>query len=159
VNDILNAQLCAVCNVAKDKSFFRLKGRPAFKIQKVLHEVCTPCRKIQNRRNFLKRNPERIRETKRRSKREARRAVMEFYSPSGVKCACCGERHYSFLTLDHVNGGGCKERDALGSRYWSYLRRNKPEGYQVLCMNCNWAKGHEGLCPHQKPRDEDEAGS
>jgi hypothetical protein len=30
-----------------------------------------------------------------------------------------------------------------------YLRANHyPLGYRVLCMNCNFAIGHYGYCPH-----------
>jgi hypothetical protein len=37
-----------------------------------------------------------------------------------------------------------------GVRFYSWLRRNNyPEGYQVLCFNCNIAKGLYGVCPHQ----------
>jgi hypothetical protein len=25
-------------------------------------------------------------------------------------------------------------------------------GYRVLCMNCNFALGHSGYCPHQRRR-------
>jgi hypothetical protein len=35
----------------------------------------------------------------------------------------------------------------------AWLRRNKfPSGYQVLCHNCNFSKGHVGICPHEKER-------
>lgn len=76
----------------------------------------------------------------------------------GLRCACCGEEHVEFLTLDHVNGGGNEHRLALtGSRTGGKLyRRLKELGFpndpplQVLCLNCNWAKGHFDSCPHQR---------
>jgi hypothetical protein len=28
-------------------------------------------------------------------------------------------------------------------------KKNFPEGFQVLCANCNVAKSQNGVCPHQ----------
>jgi len=52
------------------------------------------------------------------------------------------------LTIDHINGGGNKERKRLfgrdkksGYSFYAWLKRNKfPSGYQVLCMNCQTIK-------------------
>ena len=71
----------------------------------------------------------------------------------GGKCACCGEEHHQFLTIDHINGGGNAHRKMLkvrgGYGMYSWLKRNgMPHGFQVLCFNCNMAKGHFGECPH-----------
>jgi hypothetical protein len=70
----------------------------------------------------------------------------------GGKCACCGETRLYFLTIDHVDGGGTKER--LSTKRTSsttmhyYLRRaGYPQGYQVLCFNCNCAKSDDEFCP------------
>ena len=32
----------------------------------------------------------------------------------GGQCACCGEKAYEFLAIDHINGGGLAERRRLG---------------------------------------------
>jgi hypothetical protein len=46
------------------------------------------------------------------------------------------------LTIDHVMGGGGRER--AKTRYWNFYkwlaRRGFPDGYQVLCMNCQMIK-------------------
>jgi hypothetical protein len=50
------------------------------------------------------------------------------------------------LSIDHINGGGGKQREQLfgnkyqgGVRFYKWLRRNNyPEGYRVLCMNCQF---------------------
>jgi len=34
-----------------------------------------------------------------------------------------------------------------------WIRKNNfPKGFQVLCMNCNWGKGHskDNKCPHER---------
>lgn len=72
--------------------------------------------------------------------------VIEGY---GGACACCGNEYLPHLTLDHVNGGGRAERAALGggANLYRLLRREGfPEGYQVLCFNCNAAKHFLGRC-------------
>ena len=81
--------------------------------------------------------------------------VLIHYGGNPPKCACsgCNESHVEFLTIDHINGGGRKHRRKVGSGHNFFLwliRNNFPEGYQVLCMNCNWAKGNYGMCPHNK---------
>jgi hypothetical protein len=86
-----------------------------------------------------------------------RNEVLIFYSENPPKCKCCGENTYEFLSIDHINGGGSKQkREILGSRnIYSWLRHNNfPEGYQVLCHNCNLAKGFYGKCPHETQVDQ-----
>jgi len=77
-----------------------------------------------------------------------RKEVLDFY---GGKCACCGETENKFLCIDHINGRGAKDtRKTEGGRSWySYLRKYKPSYVQVLCHNCNMAKGFYGACPHK----------
>lgn len=79
--------------------------------------------------------------------------VMGHYD--GMKCACCEESDIHFLTIDHINGGGREHRRQLGqgATIYSWLKRNDyPIGYQVLCYNCNCAKGFYGVCPHEEKR-------
>lgn len=71
----------------------------------------------------------------------------------GAHCACCKVDLMSMLTIDHINGGGNKHRaDILNNRggasFYRWLKNNKyPDGYQVLCWNCNLSKRH-GKCEH-----------
>lgn len=84
-----------------------------------------------------------------------KRKVLSFYSDGTLVCACCGESEYAFLTMDHIDGGGNEHRKETGWGHGAYiwLAKNKyPEGFQVLCMNCNFAKGKLGTCPHQLPK-------
>jgi hypothetical protein len=62
-----------------------------------------------------------------------------------------------FLTIDHVNNDGREHRlrtpsQGAGDGLISFLKRSGyPDGFQVLCFNCNWAKGrYGGVCPHSK---------
>jgi len=72
----------------------------------------------------------------------------------GGQCLCCGDSHFEFLTIDHINGGGRVERKkiGMGAGFYNWLENNgyPKERYRLLCMNCNFALGKYGHCPHQK---------
>lgn len=73
----------------------------------------------------------------------------------GGRCACCGEARHEFLTLEHINGRSDETVRKTGQKAWSRLKTLgwPKDGYQVLCFNCNCAKGIYGVCPHQgEPR-------
>ena len=79
-----------------------------------------------------------------------KKIVLDHY---GNKCICCGERQIEFLTIDHISGGGSEHRRLLktkgGTKFYRWLKINNfPAGYQILCFNCNSAKGFYGTCPH-----------
>lgn len=81
-------------------------------------------------------------------------AVIERY---GGKCACCGETEPAFLAIDHINGQGNAHRREMGNRggqsFYLWLKREGyPEGYRVLCHNCNMARSILGICPHRRLR-------
>lgn len=68
----------------------------------------------------------------------------------GKKCFCSGEKHQEFLTIDHVEGDGAEHRRKLnrGRLYAHIVRENFPNKFRVACMNCNFAIGVHGSCPH-----------
>lgn len=77
----------------------------------------------------------------------------------GGVCACCGEDRLYFLSIDHVAGDGGAERKGNGNRggaaFYNQLRKEGyPQNgkYQVLCFNCNLAKGSKLECPCQNPK-------
>jgi hypothetical protein len=75
-----------------------------------------------------------------------------FNAYGGRVCACCREDSVVFLTIDHINNDGNVHRKEIGggSLIYRWLKQqNYPEGFQVLCRNCNWAKQF-GVCPHQE---------
>ena len=94
-------------------------------------------------------------------------AYSKRLSNSDVACCnCCGiHSHVDFLALDHIFGrvemDSMPELVAIG--YSSKLENNKlkdwiidnnfPDGFQILCHNCNFAKGYprnNGKCPHER---------
>lgn len=76
--------------------------------------------------------------------------VLIHYSSNPPQCKCCNENIIQFLSIDHINGGGNKHRkeSKIGYIYSWLIKNNFPEGFQVLCHNCNMAKGYYGECPH-----------
>lgn len=84
------------------------------------------------------------------------------FSGYGSYCACCGESGLAFLSLDHVNGDGAKHRRSVagnegylrsGNAFYQWvINNNFPDFLQVLCHNCNMAKGTDECCPHQLPK-------
>lgn len=98
-----------------------------------------------------KREPDYFAAISRRKNRKLRLEVLTYYSGGPPTCACCGENHFEFLAIDHINGGGNKHRKEVGtSTMYNWLRKhNFPEGFRVLCHNCNLAIGFYGTCPHE----------
>lgn len=61
----------------------------------------------------------------------------------GGKCVSCGITDDRVLNIDHVFGGGTKERNLIGGGYYSFVLNkleSNTEDYQLLCCNCNQIK-------------------
>jgi len=74
--------------------------------------------------------------------------VLSHYSTENTPiCARCGIVDIDVLAIDHIMNNGNSHRRLLGigAHLYGWLKRNNyPEGYQVLCMNCNWKKRIQG---------------
>ncbi len=73
-------------------------------------------------------------------------SLLSHYSNGSMVCAKCGFSDMKALSIDHINGGGNKHRKETGEgiNFYRWLRRsNYPEGYQVLCMNCQFIKRYD----------------
>jgi hypothetical protein len=82
---------------------------------------------------------------------ENREAVIQHY---GGKCVECEESRPTCLAIDHIEGGGNTHRRKIGkwgSGFFKWLVDNNfPEGFQILCHNCNMGKHlNGGKCPHK----------
>jgi len=67
--------------------------------------------------------------------------ILSHYSNGAIKCAHCGFGDIRALSIDHIDGGGSPHRKMTGNDIYGWLKRNGyPEGYQVLCMNCQLIK-------------------
>ncbi len=77
------------------------------------------------------------------------RLKAEAYIILGNKCISCGFTDKRALQIDHINGGGSKERREKplhGTMKYKRIIEN-PTYYkdilQILCANCNWIKKFE----------------
>ncbi len=78
-------------------------------------------------------------------KRRIKKEVFSYYSNGIPSCKRCGETDIIVLTMDHVNNDGGEHRKSLnlkmGYESYAWLRKNGfPDGFQVLCFNCNVSK-------------------
>ena len=92
------------------------------------------------------------------SKAENRRLREDVIRAYGGECACCGESEYEFMSVDHINCGGIRHIRSLGlktqQQFYRWLRQNSyPEGFRILCHNCNQSYGHYAYCPHEVARN------
>lgn len=99
-------------------------------------------------KKFRTENRDRLTKRRREIYYQTRRKILDMY---GGVCQCCGEKEIKFLCIDHIGGGGKKHREQINKENiyrWLYARE-KLSGFQVLCHNCNLAKGFYGRCPHE----------
>jgi hypothetical protein len=135
------------------------RGDPNQKLYSAKHRrkmkrlgLCGECgiRKISAKRASLCR---RCGEKGRKGRRKLKRLVINTY---GGVCVCCRARDIEFLTLEHSRGDGQRHRASIPGgaagiyRWLKKLNFPKNLGLLVLCMNCNFSKGHYGYCPHQR---------
>lgn len=125
-------------------------------------------------RRWKEKNPDRARELSRKyaaKNKDARyettrlwyrRLRAEVIAAYGARCSCCAEANPGFLTMDHINSDGFKERSLTpngnrqgGSGVALYQKLRKggfPKGeHQLLCWNCNCGRAaNGGVCPHKE---------
>lgn len=98
--------------------------------------------------DYRKNNQLAILERRINYRNDCKALTLEHYSNGAMDCAYCGEKNINFLNVDHINDGGCKQREDLNRRagMWEYLavqfRKTGvwPQGYQILCANDNRIK-------------------
>lgn len=94
---------------------------------------------MQNGNWRINRSPSMTYEAKKKKYQEKRN---EIFNLLGAYCKKCGFDDKRALQIDHINGGGSKERNKTSGTTMLYHILKKLEEYQVLCANCNWIKRH-----------------
>ena len=164
-----STKVCKQCGVEKSTKDFYANGyRPKYKDRRTLMAECKECTKERTRTRYY--GPM-YAEIKGRQNDAARKRTSlikalvfaKYSGGDGYRCACCGETELIFLTLDHIHNDGNEFRrktfgrhTAAGFTTYSWLFKNGcPEGFQVLCANCNHGKRmNNGVCPHQVRRND-----
>lgn len=138
-----------VCNSCRNErpvaSYARRKDRSVTR-------VCKDCINAQTKGRYHKRLISKRAWAKENS-RKVREAAISHY---GTVCACCGESDIGFLTIDHINDDDAEHRRLNGRMPIQHIlkRDNYPEGFQILCYNCNLGRQfnttNKGICPHKQ---------
>lgn len=132
--------VCKKCNCAAVKRCYHNNPQPRIDYAAAWHKANRAhSQEIKN-------------DSQRRLRAEAKKLAFDHY---GNKCACCGETELVFLQIDHVNNDGAVHRKGSGGLrgasicQW-LIKKNFPEGFQILCRNCNFSKPRNGgVCVHQ----------
>lgn len=100
------------------------------------------------RAKFARLSPSVAKERQQKYAQKLREQVLTFYGNSKMACVKCGFTDIRALTIDHINGKGNEHRKQShnhgGTSFYIWLRKsNYPEGYQTLCMNCQFIKRKE----------------
>jgi hypothetical protein len=141
-----NKTLCSKCS--DDKNTYQKKRHDLF----IALNMCYDCGKnppvengkrcqicIDKRNNWYQGS---LTQTKDKVRRDNNRnTVIKYY---GGKCVECGESKSVCLAIDHIDGDGNTHRHKIGkygSGFFKWLMDNNfPEGFQILCHNCNMSK-------------------
>ena len=114
--------------------------------------ICKACSKKRSQQKYIQ-NKDAIRKRQKEYEQETKLKIIKAY---GGKCACCGETTQEFLTIDHINNDGAiirkNTKQGTGCKIYRWLIKNNypKDNYQLLCFNCNMAKGFFGKCPHNQ---------
>lgn len=116
---------CTVCKRLRPKEYFRKTSGKGKTASRQLRPECTECSNNAAGRRLA----------------EIKRQVIEHYTNGSMACQC-GFSDIRALSIDHISGGGNKERQA-GRTGYAYYLKHRPTNVQVLCMNCQFIKRHE----------------
>lgn len=80
--------------------------------------------------------------------------VLTHYGHGKCTCIICGFDDIRALSIDHIQGGGNEHRRKLTySNIYKWLVENDyPEGFQTLCMNCQFIKRYKKDMPLARGR-------
>lgn len=150
------------------ESYHRRKNDPEVK-RRQAERRASGCFKAYHAR-YHKKNRTRINAYKAQHYRENREVILArtrrrhqgikdeaFARYGGYVCKCCGETIREFLSIDHIDGGWSQIQKQEGNRgqLYRWLKRHGyPEGFRVLCHNCNQGRQlNGGICPHERLRN------
>jgi len=135
---LIELSLCRLCY----NKYSRKRSYESYHIDKLPFQ-------LRMRRYHLK-NSKKISLNYKLKKLKLKSLILSHYSISDFpQCADPYNQHKEpytdirALSIDHIHGGGGKHKKVAGSgsRLYSWLKKNKfPEGFQVLCMNCQFIK-------------------
>ncbi len=80
-----------------------------------------------------------------RYRQRLKEQLIKHYSNGTGQCSRCGVSDIDILCIDHISGNGNAHRRSIGRTsgygFYQWLNKEKlPDGFQVLCYNCNMKK-------------------
>ena len=153
-NPHVKSSYCKTCNNKKSKEW-KLKNPEKAKEIKKREADKNKASYLERASKWQAENKDRRRDINATWRWKARLKIIDAY---GGECACCGELIPEFLSIDHVKNDGYVKRlngEQSGAALYKKLEKlgYPKDDYQLLCMNCNFAKGHFGFCPHEIYRE------
>ena len=142
---------CKSCKSRKDKEY-QEKNKEKIKIKK--HESYVEnSEKIKERvAKYRKENIDKVAAWDKISSNKIKEEIMLHYCNGDIKCKNCLENDIRLLTIDHIEGNGNDHRKktkcGCGQTMCFWLKKNNfPEGFQILCWDCQWKKRHQEMQP------------
>lgn len=104
-------------------------------------------------KKYKEENKEKIRIRNFNHRNDYRRRAIANICDGIIRCVKCGFDDFRALQIDHINGGGIREREGISEKaYYRYIfslpTNEAKKKYQILCANCNWIKRHENRESH-----------
>lgn len=145
---------CSTCKQVKSFPEFNIRNSE----KGWLKNHCKNCESDYNRAHHLANREDRCRNAREYYKEWKPKRWQLVLENLGDSCKCCGESDRKFLTVDHINSDGWKEKTyetsngRAGRALWGkVIREGYPKDrYQILCYNCNCGrdKSEGKICPH-----------
>ena len=141
-------QRCTCCHRRKKLDAFRIRSNNG-----QLDSWCIKCWDAYHktyRLHYLEKQGKILRGY---DKYRALQLKLETIAAYGGKCSCCGEDTPEFLTVDcKRHNSGFHKQVRYGGHFYRWLKKHKypKRQFQLLCFNCNCAKGLFGKCPHKR---------
>jgi hypothetical protein len=156
---------CKTCKSLQDKKY-RDNNKDKLKIKK--HEYYLKNREATIKRTtaYMHRNRDKARIWSTRVKNKVKTIVFSHYCDKGkITCQHCNKvEDLRILSIDHINGNGNKHRKEIGIgnkggyNFYRWLKRNGyPEGFQVLCFNCQYRKRRKEMAPENPTEQQKKA--
>ena len=153
---VVETKKCFSCQVIKPSSEFyvslcSLTG---------LSSNCKACTKKVKRSRYKGDSHTKLKNNRRN--KQGRSVLRDLiFGRYGEVCVACGEDDRDVLCIDHIGNNGNGHRRKLGisggTKFYYWLKKEGlPDGYQTLCVNCNWSKHKNGgIIPEHRLRRKD----
>ncbi len=132
---------CKKCVKDRMASIPYVEKRNDAKRSRYINNVAFKEKRLIEEKTRYENDRERIILRNRRIRFRLKVEIFNRYSDGSPKCARCGTDELRFLCLDHVKEDGKEHRKQVGDNVYRWVKRNDfPQGFQVLCHNCNLRK-------------------